>query len=284
MTYGPRLRAVAVIFPYLAIGCSGSKEGSAKTPSSDTLPIVLEHEACDTESSSAQKVDTNGDGKPDIVRVMSDGREVCRMVDLNHDGRVDTFIYFDANGAVRRRESDFDRDGHIDEIAYYANGVPVRKDRETNLDGKLDTWDFYEGGKIHHRMRDSDGDGKVDQWWTWPNPDKVECAVIATDHNGDGKPDLNDAIDVCNPKGAPGADAGPSLAQLGPPGTPIPAAVAPDDGGAFLGASQAMTDGAITVPQPPMLSTPVAAFDAGATLSAGSTASKSLSTTRKDAK
>ena len=90
---------------------------------------------------------------------------------------------------IRRRESDFDRDGRIDEIAYYTGGVIARKDRETNLDGKLDTWDFYEGGKIHHRMRDSDGDGRVDQWWTWPNPDRIECAVIAADHNRDGRPD-----------------------------------------------------------------------------------------------
>ena len=47
-------------------------------------------------------------------------------------------------------------------------------------------------------MRDSDGDGKVDQWWTWPNPDTTECAVITSDHNGDGKPDPSNVIDVCS--------------------------------------------------------------------------------------
>jgi hypothetical protein len=280
MTYGTRLGAVAVVLQYLAIGCGGSKEAGAKIPSPDSLPLTLEHESCDTESSSAQKVDTNGDGKPDIVRVMSDGHEVCRMVDLNHDGRPDTYIYFEANGGVRRRESDFDRDGHIDEVAYYSNGVPVRKDRETNLDGKLDTWDFYEGGKIHHRMRDSDGDGKVDQWWTWPNPDKIECAVIATDRNGDGKPDPNDIIDVCNPTGPPGADAGPSVAQLGPPGTPIPAAAPPNDAGPTL-AAQPTIEAGVTVAQPSMMSS---AVDAGATAGLRSTASKSLGTSRKEAK
>jgi hypothetical protein len=194
----------------LAVGCGGSNEEKAKAPPSDVLPLNIEHEACDTNSSSAQKVDTNGDGVPDIIRVQSDGREICRMVDLNHDAHPDSYIYFDGSGRVRRRESDFDRDGHIDEIAYYVNGVPVRKDRETNLDGRLDTWDFYENGKIHHRMRDSDADGKVDQWWTWPDPDKIECAVIASDHNGDGRPDLNDVIDVCNPSGPGGADGGAS--------------------------------------------------------------------------
>jgi hypothetical protein len=131
------------------------------------------------------------------VRVMVNGRETCRMVDLNHDGRPDSFIYFEANGAVRRTESDFDRDGFIDEIAHYKGGVVVRKDRETNLDRKLDTWDFYEGGKLKQRLRDSDANGRVDQWWTWPNPDRLECAVIASDHDGDGQPDPTSVVDAC---------------------------------------------------------------------------------------
>src|SRR5438445_7717069 len=111
-------------------GCGGgSKEGNAKVPSADSLPLAIEHESCDVTSSSAEKLDTNGDGKPDIVRVMSGGREVCRMIDLNHDDKPDSFIYFDGNGQIRRRESDFDRDGRIDEIAYFQGGVVARKDR-----------------------------------------------------------------------------------------------------------------------------------------------------------
>src|SRR6185369_12701758 len=91
-------------------GCGGgSKEGSAKVPSPDSLPLAIEHESCDITSSSAEKLDTNGDGKPDIVRVMAGGREACRMVDLNHDDKPDSFIYYDGSGAIRRRESDFDR-------------------------------------------------------------------------------------------------------------------------------------------------------------------------------
>jgi hypothetical protein len=150
------------------------------------------------------------------------------MIDLNHDDKPDSFVYFDASGNVRRRESDFDRDGRIDEIAYFVGGIVTRKDRETNLDGKIDTWDFYEGGKIHHRLRDSDGDGKADQWWTWPNPDKIECAVIASDHNGDGKPDPNDVIDVCAMAAPPEAGA-----PLSPPGA-MSSAGGADAGGSSL--------------------------------------------------
>jgi hypothetical protein len=242
--------AVAVV-SFSAVGCGGgSSEGTgAKGPSGDSLPLALDHESCDVTSSSVEKIDTNGDGKPDIVRVTSGGREVCRMVDLNHDDKPDSFVYFDASGNMRRRESDFDRDGRIDEIAYYNGGVIARKDRETNLDGKLDTWDFYEGGKIHHRMRDSDGDGKVDQWWTWANPDKIECAVIASDHNGDGKPDPNDIIDVCAVAAAPGAF--PTAApDGGAPSAPTGASAGLAlDGGTKLAASTpAPTQGGVTAP------------------------------------
>lgn len=219
--------SLALLASLATSGCGGSKEAGAKSPGSEGLPLEMEHEDCDVKSSSAQKFDTNADGKPDIVKVMSGGREVCRMVDLNHDDKPDSYVYFDSSGNLRRRESDFDRDGKVDEIAYYTAGVIARKDRETNLDGKLDTWDFYEGGKLHHRMRDSDGDGKVDQWWTWANPEKIECAVIASDHNSDGKPDPNNVIDVCAAAGAPSVvDAGsPSTGQSNEAGAMLAAAV-----------------------------------------------------------
>jgi hypothetical protein len=216
------LLLAAVAFAHLAAsGCGGSKAADAKTPTGDNLPVAIEHEPCDVSSNSAEKTDTNGDGKPDIVRVMSGGHEVCRMIDLNHDGKPDSYLYFEASGALRRRESDFDRDGNLDEIAHYAGGAVVRKDRETNLDAKFDTWDFYEAGQLHHRMRDASGAGKVDQWWTWPDPSKVDCAVIASDANGDGKPDTTGVVDVCAaaaapasapPGPAPAADAGAASA------------------------------------------------------------------------
>jgi len=247
--------------------CGGAHDaGGAKGPGDPSrLPLELEHEACDEKSTSAEKLDTNNDGKPDIVRVTSGGRETCRVIDLNHDGRPDAFVYSDDRGLVRRRESDFDRDGKIDEIAYFAAGVVTRKDRETNLDGKLDTWDFYEGGKIHHRMRDSDGDGKVDQWWTWANPDKIECAVIASDHNGDGKPDPNDIIDVC------AVAAASSASPAAPPdgGAPVAptgaSAVVALDGGTKLAASTpAPTQGGVTAPPSSGASAAAASPDAGA--------------------
>jgi hypothetical protein len=260
------------------MGCgSSSASQSAKTPEGDVLPTTIEHEPCDVGSSSAQKTDSNGDGKPDIIRVMSGGRETCRVIDLNHDNVPDTYIYFDSNGAVRRRESDFDRDGKIDEVEQFVGGVVARRDRETNLDGKFDTWDFYVGGKLHHRMRDSDGDGKVDQWWTWANPDKLECAVIASDHNGDGKPDPADVIDVC---AAPPTTSGAPGSAGGDGGAPVSASVA--DSGSAAGDAASGSSAVTAVPDAGAVAPGAQATgdgDAG-----GASASKKSGKTKKGAK
>lgn len=217
--------AIAILVP-VAAACStsGSIGGGGKSADADARPIIIEHEACAEKSSDAQKVDSNGDGKPDIVSVMKGGREVCRVLDLNFDGVTDRYVYFDDAGQPRRMESDYDRDGRIDEIAYLSGGQFVRKDREMNLDGKLDTWDSYEGGKLAKRERDADGDGRVDQWWTFP-PDKPECPVVATDKDGDGRADVGSAMDMCATDDGPAnilATNQPSASAAPVPEPPVP--------------------------------------------------------------
>lgn len=174
----------------LFLACSESLSAGTNTASKeDAFTTEITHEDCDTESKSAAKIDANNDGRADITRVMEGTRESCRVLDLNFDGRVDNFLYFDDAGNLRRRESDFDRDGLIDEIGLYKNGKVVQKNRETNLDGKLDTWDTYANDKLTERKRDTNADGRIDQWWTFPDPTKLDCPVVATDEDGDGKPD-----------------------------------------------------------------------------------------------
>lgn len=218
-------------FALLATACGASARLTVKEPGGLELPIEVEHEACDL--SRGQATDVNGDGRPDVVRVEVDGRELCRMVDLNFDGRPDAFIYFDEQGKVRRRESDFDRDGRIDEIATYVGGQLVRKDRDTNLDGKLDTWDFFEGGRLVRRLRDTMGVGKVSQWWSFSNPSQAECAVIQSDRDGDGLPDTDDVLDTCAEYGEPSsASSSPSSEAPKAPDDAEPSAPNPPEASA----------------------------------------------------
>lgn len=218
--------------------CGGSaKFVTVREPGGLELPITIEHEPCNL--SRGEAIDVNGDGRPDVVRVEANGRELCRMADLNFDGRPDAFVYFDEQGRVRRRESDFDRDGRIDEIATFAGGKVVRKDRDTNLDGKFDTWDFYENERLVRRLRDTTGAGRVNQKWTFADPTKPECAVIETDRSGDGRPDPEDLVDTCaeSHAGAP-APATASVPKNETPPNENPQAPPANDQPAEEGAAQ----------------------------------------------
>lgn len=197
--------------------------------------VDLGHDDCSPDGSS-KTVDVNGDQRPDIVHVMKEGREVCRIVDLNFDGAVDVYIYYDAKGGERRREADFDRDGRPDQITLLENGQMVENQRETNFDDKLDTWDYYQGGALVRRERDSDGDAIIDQWWTFYDPARPRCATVASDRNADGKPDADSQVDLCGTgyvspgaapvPGAPSAPA-PGAAQPAAPPVTAPAQAAP---------------------------------------------------------
>ncbi len=185
----------------LVLSACGSSSTGPRTPrDANRRSVEVVHEACDTGSSQAQKTDANGDGKPELIVVMKGGRMVCQSMDLNLDGTVDRYAYYDGAGQLRRTESDYDRDGKIDEIALYQNGVIVEKDREMNLDGKLDTWLFFENGTAVRQERDTDGDGRVDEWWQF-NGKKDEtgalCAVVSRDIDGDGLPEPSSQIDSC---------------------------------------------------------------------------------------
>jgi hypothetical protein len=182
------------------LGCNGAGGAGANSASAGiiTRDTKVTHEECNTSSADAERIDVNGDGKPDITIVREGGREVCRAVDLNFDGVVDSYTYFDKNGQVVRRENDYDKDGRIDEIVLYKGGQIQEKDQSTALAKHLDTWDFYQAGVLVRTERDSNGDGVIDQWWEYPKPG---CPLIHADVNNDGRPDPGATIDYCKETG-----------------------------------------------------------------------------------
>ncbi|MFO0570786.1 MAG: hypothetical protein U0263_34435 [Polyangiaceae bacterium] len=194
-------------------GCSKSVEAGAKGPEggSQRRDTRVVHEDCPL--GSAQTLDANGDGKPDVWLVMSGGREACRAVDLNFDGKVDGYSYFDGSGQLRRRERDYDRDGKIEEISIYKAGSLSELQRSTTLAEKLDTWQYFEGGKLARTERDSDGDAIIDQWWEF-SAGNEKCPMIHSDVDGDGRPDPGATIDYCKQTGyVPPSRSGPATTK-----------------------------------------------------------------------
>lgn len=204
--------------------CAASTSVGAK--SADGTPqkrdTTIAHEDCDTKAAS-ERLDANADGTPEILVVRGGNVEVCRSVDLNFDGTPEAWAYMDAQGKLRRKEFDFDRDGRIDEIDLFKAGEIAEKHRATSLANRLDTWDFYTGGKLARTERDANGDAVVDQWWEYPRP---ECPLIHSDGDGDGRPDPGATINYCKETGYVPPErqsgSGPKSPDFARPGDEVP--------------------------------------------------------------
>ncbi|MEO8178841.1 MAG: hypothetical protein ABI895_08415 [Deltaproteobacteria bacterium] len=225
----------------IGVGCAGGSAGRRAEHGSGPVPrdTRIVHEECPVEDSGVVAEDVNGDGRPDRRTVSEDGHVVCRGLDFNFDGVIDAWVYLDPSGHVRRRESDYDRDGRIDEVAVYVNGVLSERQRATTLSGKMDTWQHYQNGKVASAERDSNGDEYVDQWWEYPPQRSADCPLIHSDVNGDGRPDPGATVDVCKDQYVPAARDGekapgegenePAVSDV--PTEVDPAAPAPDANG-----------------------------------------------------
>jgi hypothetical protein len=171
------------------------------------------------------------------------------MLDFDFDGVIDAWVYFDAAGRVRRRENDYDRDGHADEIWLLAAGVVVEQQRATALAGKLDTWHYFAAGKLTRTERDANGDDYIDQWWEYPQGRSADCPLIHSDVDGDGQPDPGATVDVCRDQArlsASGDDPGavdPTGVSDAPTELTAPPAAPPDAAGSEPPASNGGASG-----------------------------------------
>lgn len=218
-------------------GCGKSAVLTTSAPTEDSHPIRFTHEPCDINSPSAVKYDADANGRPEVISVMKDGQEICRMSDVNQDGRVDRFVYFDEAGKTRRIEADWERDGRMDEVTFFKDGVIFARFWDMSLDGRLDTWQYFENGRMVKQDRDANGDGRVDEWWTFADSAHPECALVIYDRDSDGRADPGSQEDTCHPQTEenqgfdpnappPGASAAPSTTTSAKAPTPPPAASA----------------------------------------------------------
>jgi hypothetical protein len=212
---GGRCLALCLFLPLFGCG-TGSTGGptSPRRPRVEARDTRIVHEACPVGDSGAVREDINGDGRPDRTSVRLGQGRSCKSLDFNFDGTIDAWVYLDPNGALQRRESDYDRDGRVDEVEVYERGVLSKRERATSLAGKLDTWQYYVDGKIARAERDANGDEYVDQWWEYPVGRSEDCPLIHSDVDGDGHPDPGATVDVCRdqyaavPREAPPGESG----------------------------------------------------------------------------
>ncbi|MBR6422193.1 hypothetical protein IKS86_05730 [bacterium] len=146
-----------------------------------------------------KQYDVNKDKKPDILNVFKKvpnekgGNDLLisvKMMDLNHDSRIDVWRYFnEETGAVVKEELDLDFDNKVDRIDYFIGGIVVRSEFDFQFDEKADIIKNYdELGQIVAVESDQNGDGVIDYWEYYKNGviEKIE-----KDTDKDGKPDVS---------------------------------------------------------------------------------------------
>jgi antitoxin component YwqK of YwqJK toxin-antitoxin module len=132
--------------------------------------------------------DRNKNGRIDTWTAMDGTKPLRTRIDLDEDGKIDRWEYYDDKGGLAKVGFSRKNDGKVDAWAYAApDGKLSRVEISSTGDEQtIDRWEFYEGGNLVRAEEDFDRNGRVDRWETYANG-VLETAAM--DENGDGRPD-----------------------------------------------------------------------------------------------
>src|SRR5690554_173917 len=186
-----------------ALGCGGDQADKATQDSERKTsaqqrpdgPAGERHRfgSIDNTGLQVETADLNDDGKPDQFTYKNAQRVVRVERDMNFDGQIDIWQYFDDASNLLEEEMDLDYDNKIDLVAFYKDGVVARKAMSVGFGGAFSIEKFYDAeGKLLRVERDQDNDGVTDLWEYYNQDGKRER--IGWDTNGDGTPDEFDQL------------------------------------------------------------------------------------------
>lgn len=200
---------ISVILVLAVAGCAseqskktifvGGSQGTGTAGSEQTVTLSAKGGKLqfDPKEFDIRSFDINGDKKPDIINVYkrlkndkgeTETRIFVKEMDLNHDGKIDVYRYYDERGAVAKEEFDVDFDGKLDTVDFYRGGRIYKKELCFKFDEKPNIWKYYdEKDNLIKLEEDQDGDGNVDYWEFYSNSvlERVE-----KDTDKDGRPDI----------------------------------------------------------------------------------------------
>jgi hypothetical protein len=186
----------------LAASCSSPRPDPAKETTKPTYDKT-------TGKLTQLTFDRNGNGVIDTWTDMDGATPLRSRVDLDEDGKIDRWEYYDAQGALlkvgfsrnnngkpdawgfagpdgkiaRVEVSSTGDEKKIDRWEHYTNAVLMRADEDTNGDGRADKWEVYENGAVRTVEFDEDGDGRPDRRLTY-NGAALELIESGRDANG----------------------------------------------------------------------------------------------------
>lgn len=164
---------------------------SARAEEYQCVPKVLLYD--ENEELSERRVDTNRDCSHDEFVFYLNGKPLRSQRDRDHDGRLDSWSQYDAEGRVRLRELDTKGDAKIDRWIDYKDDLPQRQRDDDNGDGKIDILTEFVDGEASRREEDRDFDGRFDRFTDYlgGKPSSLE-----EDRDFDGRVDLRAEFDL----------------------------------------------------------------------------------------
>lgn len=217
-----RLRLLLASSAAFVLASCGSGPGKETKPSPP--PSSWGHaRQLDDKGLIVEENDIDGDGRVDhrvYSRVKGDPSTRVRAEwDINHDGNIDVWQFFDSHGELAQEGLDLDWDGRIDVIHYFEDGKLARKEVATNFQGQMTIRKHYDAaGSLTMIEQDTDDDGKFD---TWEFYEKGKLVRIGRDTNHDGQEDI-----FTEPTEAYRRKAEEALKQVAQPRTGSPASPA----------------------------------------------------------
>jgi antitoxin component YwqK of YwqJK toxin-antitoxin module len=132
--------------------------------------------------------DRNGNGVIDTWTDMDGARPLRSRIDLDEDGKIDRWEYYDDQGKLLKVGMSRSNNGKADAWVFSGpDGKVARVEISSTADEqKIDRWEYYDASGLVRVEEDTNGDGRVDKWETYEN------GVIRTaefDEDGDGKRD-----------------------------------------------------------------------------------------------
>jgi len=163
---------------------SGCKNAEKERLKQTTIPTY------DTTTGKLKELtfDFNKNGKIDTWTQMDGARPVSARQDLDEDGRMDRWEYYNSDGTlVKVGLSRKDR-GAPDTWAYpNAQGLIERVEvSSTGDEKKIDRWESYSGNVLGTAEEDTNADGRPDKWEEYA---QGTLKTATFDENHDGTPD-----------------------------------------------------------------------------------------------
>lgn len=183
-----RSLAVMVLVSTMALGCSSSGDVVEDDGVDiDERPERARYDNLSTEGLTVERADLDGTGEADQWTFLDDDGEVVRVErDMNFDGRVDLWEYYEG-GELVEEEMSLDSAKQIDAVIFYTDGVIRRQQMASGFDGTFAIEKFYDSDRQLRRVeRDTSNDGQVDTWDYYDDGQRVR---IGWDTIGDGQPD-----------------------------------------------------------------------------------------------